>query len=202
MRLRHGDPAATVREVRRLFDGAGRSAASWEVSSGSTPPGLEQRLRSLGMTTHEPGSMLALACTREPVSPIRGVTVEQVDSDDQFRQVREIFELADDWSPSEDWLRGPGHVTRYLARIDGRAVATADITWLEDERAVFLGGAVTLPEFRRRGAYRALVHARWRDAVTAGRPLVVTQSEPMSQPILLKLGFEVVGRITVLIDRW
>ena len=53
-----------------------------------------------------------------------------------------------------------------------------------------------------RGAYRALVHARWRDAVAAGRPLLVTQSEPMSQPILLRLGFEVVGQIMILLDRW
>ena len=40
------------------------------------------------------------------------------------------------------------------------------------------------------------------DAYDAGRPLVVTQSEPMSQPILLKLGFVAVGWINVLVDRW
>ena len=35
-----------------------------------------------------------------------------------------------------------------------------------------------------------------------GRPLLITQSEPMSQPILLRLGFEVVGEIHVLVDRF
>ena len=200
LRLAGLDVAETMRQVRRLFDAAGRSAATWEVSSGSTPSDLEQQLRSLGMTSH--GEMLALACAGEPASATAEVTVEQVESDDQFRLVREIYEQGDGWSPSTDWLRGPGHVTRYLARIDGLPVASADITWLEDERAVFFGGALTLPEYRGRGAYRALVHARWRDAVDAGRPLVVTQSEPMSQPILLKLGFEAVGWINVLVDRW
>ena len=202
LRLDGTDVAGAVGEARGVFDAAGRTEATWEVSSGSTPAGLAEQLQALGMAPHEPASMLALACWQEPASATAGVTVEQVERDDQYREVREIYEQADGWSPSQDWLLGPGFVTRYLARIDGRAVATADITWLADERAVFLGGALTLPEERGRGAYRALVHARWRDASAAGRPLLVTQSEPLSQPILLRLGFEVVGHIDVLLDRW
>jgi GNAT superfamily N-acetyltransferase len=168
------DLAAVVAEVHDLFADAGRRAITWEVSSGATPAGLLEHLRGFGMETHEPASMLALACTVEPSSGDgEGITV-----------------------------RGPGFVTRYLAFIDGRPVATADITWLADERAVFLGGALTLPEFRGRGAYRALVHERWREAGRRGRDVLVTQSEPMSQPILKRLGFEVVGEISVLIDRF
>ena len=34
------------------------------------------------------------------------------------------------------------------------------------------------------------------------RDVLVTQSEPMSQPILKRLGFEVVGEISVMIDRF
>jgi hypothetical protein len=202
LRLEGKDVAAAVAEVRQLFEAAGRSAATWEVSSGSTPAGLEQELRSLGMETNDdPASMLALACTTEPASASPGVTVERVETAEQFQLVRDLYHQDSGWSPSDEWLRGPG-VTRYLARIDGIPVATADLTLLEDERAVFLGGALTLPEFRGRGAYRALVRTRWSDAVAAGRPLLVTQSEPMSQPILRRLGFEVVGHINVLLDRW
>ena len=126
--------------------------------------------------------------------------MERVESDAQYDEVRAVFEQGDGWRPGDEWLRGGGHVTRYLARIDGQPVATADISWLADERAAFLGGALTLPQFRGRGAYRTLVHRRWQDAVEQGRPVLVTQSEPMSQPILLRLGFEVVGEITVLVD--
>ena len=202
LRLAGRDVAAAVEEVRELYRGERRSAATWEVSSGSTPPGLLERLRALGMETHEPSGMLALACTTEPDNPAGDVTVEQADTDALLEEVRGVFEQGDGWSPGDDWLRGPGFVTRYLARIDGRAVATADITWLADDRAVFLGGALTLPEFRGRGAYRALVHERWREAAARGRDVLVTQSEPMSQPILRRLGFEVVGEISVLIDRF
>ena len=202
LRLEGRDLPAIVDEVREVYRQAGRFAATWEVTTGSTPAGLEQALRALGMETNETAAMLALACTEEPSSSTPGIAVEEVSSDVQFAEVRAIFEEGDGWSPGEEWLRGPGFVTRFLARIGGEAVATADITWLEDDRAVFLGGALTLPRARGRGAYRALVHERWRAAGRRGRHVLVTQSEPMSQPILLRLGFQVVGEISVLVDRF
>ena len=189
-------------QARSLFDAAGRREATWEVASSATPDGLLDRLREIGLVDHEPSWMLALAIADEPAGATEGVTVERVEREEQFQQVRALYLEADGWAPGDEWLHGPGFVTRFLARIDGRPVATADITWLDDERAAFLGGALTHPEWRGRGAYRALVHARWQAAHAAGRELLVTQSEPMSQPILRRLGFEVVGRIDVLVDRW
>ena len=200
LRLAGHDIGAAVEEARAMYRAAGRTEATWEVGSGSTPEGLVAQLRAAGMTDHN--AMLALACTSEPAVPSGGFQTERVETNAQFEDVRAVFAEGDGWHPSDTWLRGPGFVTRYLARLDGRAVATADITWLEHDRAVFLGGALTLPDFRSRGAYRALVHFRWQEAVESGRDVLVTQSEPMSQPILLRLGFEVVGEITVLLDRF
>jgi GNAT superfamily N-acetyltransferase len=202
-RLRLGDDVeATVREVRQHYLDAGRRASTWEVATGSTPDDLAERLLALGMTPDDPPTMLALACTTDPASATSGVAVEQVETDEQFEDVRRIFEEGDGWSPGDAWLRGPGSVTRFLARIDGEAVATADISWLDHPDGVFLGGALTVPRARGRGAYRALVHARWRAARDAGRSVLVTQSEPMSQPILARLGFEAVGSIDVFVDRF
>ena len=50
------------------------------------------------------------------------------------------------------------------------------------ERGAALFGGSTLPEARGRGAYRALVAARWDDAVARGTPVLVTQAGPMSRP--------------------
>lgn len=199
-RLRLSDDVeAAVQEVRQHYLDAGRTACTWEVGTGSTPDSLGERLLALGMTPDDPPAMLALACTTEPASPVAGVTVEQVETDTQYEEVRGIFEEGDGWSPGDEWLRA---MTRFLARIDGEPVATADITWLRHPDAVFLGGALTLPRARRRGAYRALVHRRWQAARDAGKSILVTQSEPMSQPILARLGFEPVGRIDVYVDRF
>ena len=63
-----------------------------------------------------------------------------------------------------------------------------------------MGGAV-LPEARGRGVYRALVHARWEQAVARGTPLLVVQAGPMSAPILTGLGFESHGELRLYADR-
>jgi GNAT superfamily N-acetyltransferase len=88
----------------------------------------------------------------------------------------------------------------YLAYVDGRPVGRA--TGSFSEHGVTLFGASVLPEARGRGAYRALVAARWADAVERGTPLLVTQAGPMSHPILVRLGFREVCRIRALADRF
>lgn len=65
---------------------------------------------------------------------------------------------------------------------------------------LLLGGA-SLPHVRGRGAYFALVHARWRDAVERGTPRLVVQAGRMSRPILERSGFRKLGEIRLLVDR-
>jgi predicted N-acetyltransferase YhbS len=61
---------------------------------------------------------------------------------------------------------------------------------------------VTLPSFRGLGIYRALVRARWHDAVRLGAgALVVIANVETSYPILERLGFRAVGRVRLLADR-
>ena len=54
---------------------------------------------------------------------------------------------------------------------------------------------------RGRGIYRALVRARWDDAVACGTPALTVLAGRLSGPILEKLGFEVVGWQDCLLDR-
>jgi hypothetical protein len=86
----------------------------------------------------------------------------------------------------------------YLAFLDGEPVARGSASF--SERGATLFGGSTLPEARGRGAYRALVAARWRDAVARGTPVLVTQASPMSRPILAQLGFREVCEIRILLD--
>jgi hypothetical protein len=82
--------------------------------------------------------------------------------------------------------------------VDGRAVATGLPGYCN--RGGFLFGGSTLCEARGRGAYRALVRARWDEAVSRGAPGLVTQTAPTSEPILRRLGFEEVCRLRRLED--
>jgi GNAT superfamily N-acetyltransferase len=88
----------------------------------------------------------------------------------------------------------------FLAWVDGEPVAAAYASYTD--LGVLLFGGATLPEARGRGAYRALVMARAREAERRGTPVVVTHAGRMSRPILERLGFEPVARIDRLVDRF
>jgi predicted GNAT family acetyltransferase len=87
----------------------------------------------------------------------------------------------------------------YLADDGGDPIAMAQLVWLTVGLA-YLGGATTLPGARGRGAFRALVRARWDEVVAAGKPVLLVQAGRMSAPILEGLGFETVVPTRVLID--
>ena len=123
------------------------------------------------------------------------VEVRRVETDDELYEADRIaavaFEMA---SPPKrrPYVPDPNS-TIYLAYADGRPVARGSASF--GEGGVTLFGGSTLPEARGRGAYRALVAARWEDAVARGTPVLVTQAGPMSRPILVRLGFREVCEI-------
>lgn len=82
--------------------------------------------------------------------------------------------------------RGEPTTRRYLAFSNGVSVAMT--TAIETSaRVIALCECAMLPDARGRGAYRALVHARWADAVRSGTDALVTQASGMYKPILERL---------------
>jgi GNAT superfamily N-acetyltransferase len=63
-----------------------------------------------------------------------------------------------------------------------------------------LNGSSVLPEARGRGAYRALVAARWARAVELEKPALVVQAGSMSRPILERCGFQPICVLDLLDD--
>ncbi len=94
--------------------------------------------------------------------------------------------------------------TRLAAEFEQRQRAGIDVVygaWLDGElagharamfspRGVYLTGGSTAPSARGRGVYRALVRARWDDAVARGTPALAVSAGAMSSPILQRRGFE------------
>ncbi len=91
----------------------------------------------------------------------------------------------------------PGYeFVQYLSFEDGSPVAFATGMLDHDRKVMLLGGSATLPPYRGRGHYRALVRARIEDAHARGSRAVVTQAiRTTSAPILLRLGFREVVAI-------
>ena len=133
-----------------------------------------------------------------PPPAVQGVEVRRADSAEARRLAAtiaaEVFGTPFAEPPQPD----PDTVV-YLAYVDGKPVARA--TGSFSEHGVTLFGGSVLPEARGRGAYRALVRARWDDAVARGTPLAVTDAGSQSRPILARLGFREVCTIRALVDR-
>jgi GNAT superfamily N-acetyltransferase len=91
-----------------------------------------------------------------------------------------------------------GTVHHFAAYEDGRPVGFGRAIDM-DAGVALMGGAV-LPSARRRGVYRALVHARWEHAASRGTPLVVVQAGQMSEPVLGGLGFLRHGVLRLFVD--
>ena len=144
----------------------------------------------------------ALATEQEP-PPVAGVDVRKIESFDEFLIGLELV-LSDDWSEEhrarqraeaeETYARRrarPGG--EWLAYVDGKPVAWGG--GVVCERGMYLAGAITLPEYRGRGCYRALLRARWDEAVRLGAPALVVHAKETSRPILERCGFERVATL-------
>jgi|SRR5581483_4405508 len=187
-------------EIHGLLRERGRTACTWEVGSHATPPDLVERLLALGLVDDEPTALaIGMVLTEPPAAAPAGVEVRPVTTLEQAQDSERIAAVAfgGEPRPLEDWQPDPANVA-YLAYLDGEPVARASAAF--GEHGVTLFGGSTLPAARGRGAYRALVAARWADAVERGTPVLVTQAGPMSRPILARLGFREVCEIRILLD--
>ncbi|HXJ65075.1 MAG TPA: hypothetical protein VNN79_15075 [Actinomycetota bacterium] len=211
LRLQPNDVEPTVAEVRAELDRRGRMERTWEVGCSATPDDLTERLIDLGMEPDREPYAVGMILDRPPSPAPPGVEVRRVESLEDYRDsvriamdafgmdeddVAEVLDRAErDWAP----LAGSTTVRQYLALVDGEPVATGRAT--VTDVGVLLNGGSTIERARGRGAYRALVAARWEDAVVAGKPVLVTQAGAMSRPILSRVGFREVCDIRILLDR-
>jgi GNAT superfamily N-acetyltransferase len=202
-RLRPDEVEPVREEIHAHLRRRGRTSCSWEVGSSATPPDLVDRLHALGLVDDDPDPLaIGMVLTEPPTEPpppeveVRhAASVEEHRTADQIAAV--AFGMTEPDPEREPHEPGPGNEV-YLAYVDGRPVARASASF--SEHGVTLFGGATLPEARGRGAYRALVAARWDDAVARGTPLLVTQAGRMSRPILERLGFRAVCEIRILVD--
>jgi GNAT superfamily N-acetyltransferase len=209
LRLDPDTVAETIHEVRDEIRRRGRARATWNVGSSSTPADLVDRLRAHGLAADD--HVTALVLGHEPAPGPADVEARRVESLEEFTLAGTIATTAFETAHSHEWeeiaeerfaLERAGHAPRaYLAFVDGDPVASAQVLLERDCPAGLLIGGAVLPPFRGRGAYRALVRARWDDAAAAGFPALCVQAGAMSRPILERLGFEPVAEIEVLGDQ-
>ena len=199
-RLGDADVAAVREEIHGHLRERGRTGCTWEVGTHATPGDLVEQLLALGLVDDEPTPLaVGMVLDRPPAQAPTDVEVRRVTTLEEAQEAERIASIAFG-SPTRtiEHFEPDADNQIYLAYISGRAVARASGSF--GEHAVTLFGGSTLPEARGHGAYRALVAARWADAVERGTPALITQASPMSRPILAQLGFREVCEIRILLD--
>ncbi|HLT38162.1 MAG TPA: GNAT family N-acetyltransferase [Enhygromyxa sp.] len=171
----------------------------WTVTPECRPADLATRLEQRGFVRIELVAMVReVGELSEHDDP--DITVEIVDAASLPECTAVLAEgWATDPTALADYGRAQIEDDRYalfLARHRGQPAAAAGC--IAFERSLFLQGGVVLPEFRGRGLYRALVHARLHHAAARGLGLVTVHSDcSTSAPLLERFGFaRVVGLVT------
>ncbi|MBA3841911.1 MAG: hypothetical protein H0X39_04715 [Actinobacteria bacterium] len=184
-RMRADEVGAVRAEIHELLRARGRTSCTWEVGTHATPGNLVERLLALGLVDDDPFPLaVGMVLTEEPLAAPPSIEVREVHTDEERLASARIAAVAFG-SPLPTELpprEADGNNVEYLALIGGRPVARASGSFSENGASLF--GGSTLPEARGQGGYRALVAARWAEAVRRGTPILVTQASPMSRPIL------------------
>lgn len=187
----------------------------WKYYAYDQPPDLPERLSAAGFVA-EPTETVLVADVQELItgplaeaSPPEGVELRPVDEPEGFAAIVELQTgvWGKGWRGlgtglAEEHAADPSLISLFRAVVrlpDGTGEQTVSAAWIRfhpgtDFASLWGGG--TLPEWRRRGIYRALVAQRARLAADRGYRYLQVDATDDSRPILQALGFEALTTTT------
>jgi len=187
-------------EVR--FFGERGERFEWKLYSYDEPADLPDRLAAAGFVPEEPESLM-IAAISEIIDQLRsaelppGVTLERPADDAGVDRLTKVHELV--FGSDESELRAslrqqlaeaPETLDMVIAVAGDEPVSAARTDFLPGTEFAGLWGGGTLPEWRRRGIYRALVRYRAELAAKRGYTYLTVDASDQSRPILQRIGFE------------
>jgi GNAT superfamily N-acetyltransferase len=177
-------------------------AFEWKVYDHDRPADLRQRLASRGFAVDDPEALMVLDLENAP-DFYWSMPLPQVERITDLAGVQAIRAMEDEvWGTDHAWmeirlindLEKHPHLLSIFAVCDGsRAVSASWIYYHPPSQFASLWGGTTLPEYRRRGYYTALLAIRAREARERGYRFLTVDASPMSRPILEKHGFQFLG---------
>ena len=210
IRLGPGEVERALAEVRARLATEDVHRCEWWCGAGTQPRDLPERLLALGLEPDDEAATLTVMTLDRPPEGTPQAEVRRVETFDDYVVWSDVAN--EGWGHEEEHrarLRARAELNwrstqeqdaaLYLAYLDGEPVGNARAFFLD--RFALLLGASVVPASRGRGAYLALVHARWNDAVARGTPRLLIQAGDMSRPILERVGFRALGEIRLLLDR-
>ncbi|SEG99838.1 Predicted acetyltransferase, GNAT family [Nonomuraea solani] len=196
-----GDADAAIAEQVRYFGELGLEF-EWKLYAHDRPADLGRRLLAAGFTAEPPETLMvaeAAGIAGEPSEPsepsaIDGVRLVPVSDEDGVKLAMRAHERA--FGESADRLGrrlldqlADGTLMAVVAMAGDVPVSSARVDPHPGTRFASLWGGGTVPEWRGRGIYRALVAYRARQAIAQGYDYLQVDASSESRPILARLGF-------------
>jgi hypothetical protein len=186
-----------IARQRDFFQARGQGV-EWKFRAHDRPADLPERLVAAGFVAQEPSTVLlgfAEEAATEPVLP-DGVVLRRVSEAEDLRRIADhqtavwgidLSMIAADLAAQVS--ADPGKITILVAEAGEQITCTAWSVYNPGTEFVALLGGSTLPQWRGRGLYRAMIAARAREAMDRGFRLLHVDASPASAPILRRCGF-------------
>lgn len=188
-----------IAEQVAYFAGRGRRI-EWKYYSYDQPADLPDRLRAAGLVAGPEEALMIAPVADTPLdTPVPdGLDLRVATSDEDLLLVRQVHDevFGGDHTALAEELRtrlraAPDSLAAVLAVTgsDGAPVCSARVDFHVGTEFASLWGGGTVPAWRHRGVYRAMVSFRARLAADRGYRYLRTDALPTSRPILERLGF-------------
>jgi predicted small metal-binding protein/GNAT superfamily N-acetyltransferase len=193
--------AAIAQAIERF---AGLGKWEWKHYSYDKPADLPDRLRAAGFVA-EPTETLLIAeiATLPRSSPLPdGVELRDVEDEAGIAGMMQASDEGFGEVHNEAYGRETlkeiraGRTRAVVAYADGRPISAGRVEFYQGTDFAALFGGATVPDWRRRGIFRAVVAHRTAQAEAAGYRYLQTDASDDSRPILERLGFIAVGTTT------
>lgn len=195
------DPSCANEAIQkqvRFFEGLGNSF-EWTVFEHDAPSDLLERLKSAGFEVEPAETVMVMDVEATPLQlpSIAGIDVRKITDAMQLSHITEVQNLV--WNEDHTWLQemlakelseDTSRISIYGAYSGQRPVSNAWIRFEGARSFASLNGGSTLPEFRGRGIYKALVDIRAIEAKRRNVRYLTVDASSMSRPILERIGFQ------------
>ncbi|WP_378729756.1 GNAT family N-acetyltransferase [Nocardia brasiliensis] len=190
---------------QRDYFAARGEAVEWTTRGHDRPNDLPDRLRAAGFVPEEEETIL-IATTAELSAEAAlpdGVVIREVAQPPDLRRIAAMESSV--WGTDMGWLAddltgrvaaAPDDTIIYVAEAAGEVISAAWMVVRAGTEFAGLWGGSTLPAWRGKGIYRALVSARVERAIARGIRYLQVDASADSAPILRRLGFHAVTTTT------
>jgi GNAT superfamily N-acetyltransferase len=202
--LRGEELDALIARQRDFFAARGESV-EWKTYGYDEPADLPERLRAAGFVPEDQETVLIGLTEQMAADPVLpdGVVLREVSGAGDMRRIAAMHSVV--WGEDLSWqadeltaaiAAAPDQVVVWAAEAGGEVVSAARIEFRPGSEFAGLWGGSTLPQWRGKGIYRALVARRAQQAAARGVRYLQVDASSDSAPILRRLGFRAITTTT------